>query len=712
MYTDLDQRFLQHYGEFLARYSTNSAAQQYAELTLHARVEAAASYRAILAAHEAGQDITTAVLTRLLPHADTAANRERRAWIHSNPGLSGDVMRRHEQLGWAQPHEWPQRAAAILTFVRTCVEDPADLVAACLRFRQSPYTTGFQSGTLSPILNALRPEHFVTIHRKSLRVVNFFGRHSFTQDLHDYAAANAAAWTLIDRIGESGAAPPTLDLSPVDRFDLFCHWLVSVERFSFRRTRYWLVHLDEDTQWDAWRSGGFMALGYDELGDLSDLSRADFNVLRDQVAAQTPSASKRSVDPLWSFANQMEEGDLVAAYNNQGDVLGIGTVSGFYYFVPDVHRGHCRPVEWTDPQRRHAADLLQQRRQFQSVSQDSFYALAAAPVVTDRRDPAIQQAPTDIPPRQDHTISAARIQESSPPYAAAASQGDSLPPLSIAQIATESGFSQMQLAQWVDAIERKGQAIFYGPPGTGKSYMAAQLALNLAGGDDGFVERVQFHPSYAYEDFVQGIRPLAEADGRLTYRVMPGLFLRFCAEAARRRGRCVLLIDEINRADLARVFGEVMQLLEYRDQPLALAAGGHLRIPANVRILGTMNTADRSIALVDAALRRRFAFLALYPDYDILRHFHHRHATGFPVDRLVAVLRRLNRQIGDADYTLGITFFLRTDLSATLPAIWQTEVEPYLEAYFFDRVEQVAPFRWSALREEILDNPSSVGGLA
>ncbi|MCB0114676.1 MAG: AAA family ATPase, partial [Caldilineaceae bacterium] len=203
----------------------------------------------------------------------------------------------------------------------------------------------------------------------------------------------------------------------------------------------------------------------------------------------------------------------------------------------------------------------------------------------------------------------------------------------------------------------------------------------------------------AYEDFVVGLFPRPVGSG-LAFEVRPGDLLR--ANVAAERGEHVLVIDEINRADLARVFGEVMQLIEYREQSLALAAGGHLRIPANVRILGTMNTADRSIALVDAALRRRFAFLALYPDFDILRHFHNAHDTGFPVERLVTVLRRLNRDIGDVDYALGVTFFLRADLVQTMPAVWQTEVEPYLEAFFFDRSEMIAPFRWSALADEIL----------
>ncbi|MEZ4836359.1 MAG: AAA family ATPase [Caldilineaceae bacterium] len=597
--------------------------------------------------------------------------------------------------------------------MRTCVEDPAELAAACLRFHQHPLTIGFQSGALSPILNALRPDDFAIMHSKSLRVVNFFGHRRVSADLTDYPAANAAALQLVQRIADVGGVPPELELAPVDRFDLFCDWLVTVEQYNFRHTHYWLIRLDESApggnQWDAWRSGGFMALGYDELGDLSDIGRAEFNAMRDQLAAQTPGATKRSIDALWPFAARVQPGDAVAVVNFTGEVLGTGVITGFYYFVPDAERGHCRPVEWTDLQRRRPGDALDKPRDFQSIDAARFHALASAPLVMDKRDPAAQPSVAESADMGEdgeigvtHEPARGVLRETPSPYAAAGSRSGPPPKRTLAQIAAESGFSESQLATWVDAVERKGQAIFYGPPGTGKSYVAAQLALHLAGGDDGFVESVQFHPAYAYEDFVQGIRPVADADGRLTYRLTPGLFVRFCAEAARRRGRCVLVIDEINRADLARVFGEVMQLIEYREQSLALAAGGHLRIPANVRILGTMNTADRSIALVDAALRRRFAFLALYPDFDILRHFHNAHETGFPVERLVTVLRRLNRDIGDVDYALGVTFFLRADLVQTMPAVWQTEVEPYLEAFFFDRSEMIAPFRWSALADEIL----------
>jgi hypothetical protein len=273
--------------------------------------------------------------------------------------------------------------------------------------------------------------------------------------------------------------------------------------------------------------------------------------------------------------------------------------------------------------------------------------------------------------------------------------------LSLQTLAEQTGLPEEKGAEWVTAVTRKRQAIFYGPPGTGKTFMAEQLARYLIAGDDGFYDVVQFHPAYSYEDFVQGIRPQNRPDGSLSYNLVPGRFLEFCREAEGRNGRCVLIIDEINRANLSRVFGELMYLLEYREQKVALAGGGVFQIPANVYLIGAMNTADRSIALVDYALRRRFAFIPLFPNYHVLRHYHEQQQTNFPLDRLIKLLQRLNNQIGDPHYALGVTYFLTPRLNEEIGNIWQMEIEPYLEEYFYDQPDRVAEFRWSRVKEEV-----------
>lgn len=275
------------------------------------------------------------------------------------------------------------------------------------------------------------------------------------------------------------------------------------------------------------------------------------------------------------------------------------------------------------------------------------------------------------------------------------------PEYSLAQMSAETGFAEDVLAKWVRAIERKGQAVFYGPPGTGKTFVATRLAKHLIGGGDGFTETLQFHPAYSYEDFIQGIRVESSEDGKLSYPMKPGKFLRFCEAAKCRSGLCVLIIDEINRANLSRVFGELMYLLEYRDEEIQLAGDCKaFKIPANVRIIGTMNTADRSIALVDHALRRRFAFIPLRPDFEILRRYHAR--TGFPIERLIGVLSKLNAHIGDPNFEVGISFFMRESLARDLGDIWEMEIEPYLEEYFYDQPGIVNEFRWAKVKDGVL----------
>jgi 5-methylcytosine-specific restriction protein B len=271
----------------------------------------------------------------------------------------------------------------------------------------------------------------------------------------------------------------------------------------------------------------------------------------------------------------------------------------------------------------------------------------------------------------------------------------------LVKVAEKTGIKTNDLNFWIQSLNRKGQIILYGPPGTGKTFIAEKLAEYLIVDSDSFSELVQFHPAYSYEDFIQGIRP-QNKDGQLTYSMVPGRFLEFCKKAESRVGICVLIIDEINRANLAQVFGELMYLLEYRDKEIPLAGGNTFRIPSNVRIIGTMNTVDRSIALVDHALRRRFAFIEIRPNYDVLRNYHEKRNTGFAVDGLIQILQKLNQAIADKNYELGISFFLTEKLAEDIEDIWKMEIEPYLEEYFFDRLEKVDEFRWDKIKQQVL----------
>lgn len=264
-----------------------------------------------------------------------------------------------------------------------------------------------------------------------------------------------------------------------------------------------------------------------------------------------------------------------------------------------------------------------------------------------------------------------------------------------------------QVERWVDILRSKRQAILYGPPGTGKTWIAEHLARHVVEGTGGIHETVQFHPSYSYEDFIQGIRPQRSEEGLLDYPVVEGRFLRFCREARMVEGApCVMVIDEINRANLSQVFGELMYLLEYRDRAVRLAGDGkQFSIPHNVLLIGTMNTADRSVALVDYALRRRFAFIELEPDYDLLRAFYEQgsgSAEGVNLDVLLEQIKGINLAIDDRGYLLGMSFFLVDDLRAGLPNIWQTEVEPYLDEFFVDDPGKVEEFRWERIAKKVL----------
>ena len=256
------------------------------------------------------------------------------------------------------------------------------------------------------------------------------------------------------------------------------------------------------------------------------------------------------------------------------------------------------------------------------------------------------------------------------------------------KLAEELYLPEEFLRNIVILLEEKKQVIFQGPPGTGKTYVAMALARHLAG-TRGRVKLVQFHPSYAYEDFVQGFRPKASGDG-FDLRDGP---LRQIADQARKIPKVnhYLVIDEINRGNLAKVFGELYFLLEYRDQAIQLQYSDKaFSLPNNLRIIGTMNTADRSIALVDLALRRRFYFVEFDPTEDPVKSVLHKWlGENAPhMMRVADIVEKANEQLGDDPHAaVGPSYFMKEGLDdAAFVRIWEHSVRPYLqERLFYDR---------------------------
>ena len=239
-------------------------------------------------------------------------------------------------------------------------------------------------------------------------------------------------------------------------------------------------------------------------------------------------------------------------------------------------------------------------------------------------------------------------------------------------------------------LEDKKQVIFQGPPGTGKTYVAQALAECLAGSKKR-VTLVQFHPSYAYEDFVQGYRPTLQ-DGHAGFELRDGPLLRAANNAkAEPEAKHFLLIDEINRGNLAKVFGELYFLLEYRDQEIRLQYSDEdFSLPENLYIIGTMNTADRSIALVDMALRRRFYFVEFHPDKEPVKGLLRRYLKESSLETMewvADVVDRANGQLGDDRHAVvGPSHFMKPDLNdAMVERIWEHGVLPYIEERVFGR---------------------------
>ena len=277
------------------------------------------------------------------------------------------------------------------------------------------------------------------------------------------------------------------------------------------------------------------------------------------------------------------------------------------------------------------------------------------------------------------------------------SKADPPPALGFDQLAADLHIDAAHLEEIKRLFKDKQQVIFYGPPGTGKTYVAREFARTVAG-DEGAVQLVQFHPSYAYEDFVEGFRPAESASGQPGFKLRNGP-LKQLADRARESesgAKHVLIIDEINRGNLAKVFGELYFLLEYRDENITLQySDEEFSLPENLWIIGTMNTADRTISLLDAALRRRFHFVPFFPDEapikGLLRRWLKKKKPH--LEWVADLVDWINKQLGDRQAAVGPSHFLRNDLNDDwVQLVWEYSVIPYLKDQLMGQEERYGEF--------------------
>jgi hypothetical protein len=275
----------------------------------------------------------------------------------------------------------------------------------------------------------------------------------------------------------------------------------------------------------------------------------------------------------------------------------------------------------------------------------------------------------------------------------------------VQDLASQIGLSLERTVDIVDSLrDASPQIVLTGPPGTGKTFVAQKIAaflLAAAASEEArndLIHIVQFHPSYGYEEFVEGLRPAPSDKGVLEFKPVGGILTRIVDEMNRDGMPRVMILDEMNRANLARVFGELMFLLEYRDQAISLLHRDYFKLPRNLFIIGTMNTADRSAKAIDIALRRRFDFFELPPSVDVLRRHYSipgnvNHLGEGLYDGFEALNSQIEARLGERHYQVGHSFFLLPEMDGTvLRKLWNHQLFPLIEEYFFDRPEIARDF--------------------
>lgn len=439
--------------------------------------------------------------------------------------------------------------------------------------------------------------------------------------------------------------------------------VIDVPVVSNEKKQYWMYAPGEGScMWDEFYAKGIMAIGWGELGDLEQYPSKDAMKTKMKSIYGEGYSYKNAGHATWQFANEINIGDVIFAKKGLKKIIGRGIVTSKYVFDESREEYcHTRTVDWTH------------KGEWDHEGQIVMKTLTNLTPYTDYHkllENMFDEGPVDPPAQYDNYT-----------------KKDFL---------SEVFMSEDQYDTVKNLLLQKKNLIMQGAPGVGKTFAAERLAYSIMGEKDtSRVMMVQFHQSYSYEDFIMGYRPAEKG-----FSLAKGPFYQFCKDAEPDDREYFFIIDEINRGNLSKIFGELLMLIENdkRGKQLRLLySDEQFFVPENVHIIGMMNTADRSLAMIDYALRRRFSFFDIKPAFD---------SEGFKTykslinnkkfNALIDTVSLLNREIAE-DASLGSGFcighsYFCMDASmndARLCNLVEYELVPLIKEYWFDEPSKV-----------------------
>ena len=557
-------------------------------------------------------------------------------------------------LFWSAPYEFINLDSRSRWYILLPDKMPADLIAPL--------------GTLNHILSGEEYLNFCSHAREALQ--------RGTYPYKNFPELSCYAWKVSQKVNEEKKAgqPPVIKNDNDIGGGLANRGIDTVH--------YWLYSPGNNAcMWDEFRRKGIMAIGWGEIGDPNEFATKDEIKQKMKACFGEGKSYKNAAHAVWQFLHEMKPGDIVFVKKGMYSIVGRGVVQSDYEYEAsreDEFR-NVRQVNWT-----HNGEWPHPGQ-------------------------AVMKTLTDITPYTDYVekLKAFFEEEDADDEEEAETE---FPLYSPEDFLKEVYMTPQNYDTLCGLLERKKNIILQGAPGVGKTYTAQRLAYSIMGvKDPSRVMMVQFHQNYGYEDFVMGFRPRKSDAG---FELKEGPFYKFCKTAEiDSENPYFFIIDEINRGNLSKIFGELFMMIEAdkRGNALRLLYSDELfSIPQNVYLIGTMNTADRSLAMIDYALRRRFAFFEMMPAFDVDTFVQEMERKQNPkYQRLIHTVKALNQDIKqDAalgrGFCVGHSYFCTEDPvdDSWLAGVVEYELLPLLQEYWFDNLNKTAEWQ-EKLREAI-----------